>query len=43
MTRWKSDLSDKIKQEFFQAVTMLVLVYGYTIWNNKTQGKKAKG
>ena len=27
---WKSDLSDKIKQEFFQAVAVLVLLYGCT-------------
>ena len=30
MTTWKSDLSDEIKQEFFQAVS--VLLYGCTTW-----------
>ena len=29
-TIWISDLSDKIKQEFFQAVAVSVLVYGFT-------------
>ena len=28
LVKWKSDLSDKIKLEFFQAVTMTVLLYG---------------
>ena len=27
---WKSDLSDKIKQDFFQAVAVLMLLYGCT-------------
>ena len=27
---WKSDLSNKIKDEFFQAVAMSVLLYGGT-------------
>ena len=29
---WKSDLSDKIKQEFFQAVAMSILLYRCTRW-----------
>ena len=29
---WKSDLSDKIKQELFPAVTVPVLMYGCTTW-----------
>ena len=29
---WKSDLSDKMKQEFFQIVAISVLLYGGTIW-----------
>ena len=28
----ESDLSDKIKQHFFQAVAMLILLYGCTKW-----------
>ena len=39
---WKSDLSDKTKQEFFQAVTVPMLLYGCTIWTNKTLGEKAR-
>ena len=31
LIRQKSDLSDKIKQKFFQAVAVLVLLYGCTI------------
>ncbi len=27
---WKSDLYDKIKQDFFQAVIVSILLYGYT-------------
>ena len=27
---WKSDLTDKMKHSFFQAVVMLILLYGYT-------------
>ena len=30
ITIWKSDFYDKIRQEFFQAVDMFVLLYGYT-------------
>ena len=32
LTIWKSEISDKIKQEFFQAVIMPVLLYGCTTW-----------
>ena len=29
---WKSDLTDKIKHSFFQAVVVLILLYGCTTW-----------
>ena len=29
---WKSDLTDKMKRSFFQAVVMLILLYGCTTW-----------
>ena len=29
---WKSDLTDKMKRSFFQAVIMLILLYGCTTW-----------
>ena len=29
---WKSDLTDKIKGSFFQAVVVPILLYGYTTW-----------
>ena len=29
---WKSDLTDKMKRTFFQAVVVLILLYGYTTW-----------
>ena len=29
---WKSDLTDKMKHRFFQAVVMLILLYGCTTW-----------
>ena len=29
---WKSDFSDKIKWDFFQAVAVTVLLYGCTAW-----------
>ena len=32
MTIWRSDLSDKIKWEFFQAVAVSVLLHGCTTW-----------
>ena len=31
LTTWKYDMSNKIKREFFQAVTVSVLLYGNTI------------
>ena len=31
-TIWKSDLPDKIKLDFFQAVTVSILLYGCTTW-----------
>ena len=40
---WKSDLSDKIKLEFYQTEAMSVLLYGSTIWNlMKHLEKKAR-
>ena len=29
---WKSDLTDKIKRNFFQAIVMSILLYGCTTW-----------
>ena len=29
---WKSDLSNKIKQDFFQVVALMILLYGCTSW-----------
>ena len=29
---WKSDLTNKVKQSFFQAVVVLILLYGCTTW-----------
>ena len=29
---WKSDLTDKLKRQFFQAVVVSVLLYGCTTW-----------
>ena len=34
-TLWKSNISDKIKWEFFQSVTVSVLLYGCTTWLQK--------
>ena len=31
-TIWKSNLTDKMKRSFFQAVVVLILLYGYTTW-----------
>ena len=42
---WKSDLSDKIKPEFFQAVPMSELLYGSTIekcWEKYLNGNSKK-
>ena len=41
---WKSDLSNKIKWDFFQAVAMTVLLYGCTTWTlMKCMEKKPDG
>ena len=40
---WKSDLPDKIKLAFFQAVAVSVLLYESTIWNNNMHGEKLDG
>ena len=38
---WKSDLSDKIKRNFFQAVVVFILLYECTTWMlNKRMEKK---
>ena len=39
--KWKSDLSDKIKHNFFQAVGVSVLLYGCISWTQK-HGEKAR-
>ena len=36
---WKLDLTDKIKQSFFQAAVMLILLYGCTTWTNRMEKK----
>ena len=37
----RSDLTDKIKRSFFQAMVMLILLYGYTTWTlTKCKEKK---
>ena len=42
--RWKSNLSDKIKRIFFQAVVVSILLYGCTIWTlSKRIEKKLNG
>ena len=41
---WKSDLSNKIKQDFFQAVAVSILLYGCTTWSlTKCMEKKLDG
>ena len=41
---WKSDLTDKIKRSFFQAVVVLILLYGCTSWMpTKRMEKKLDG
>ena len=41
---WKSDLTDIIKLSFFQAVVVLILIYGCTIWTlTKRMEKKVDG
>ena len=39
-TIWKSDLSDKIKRDFFSAVTVSVLLYDSTTRTLNTRRKK---
>ena len=29
---WKSDMTDKMKRSYFQAVVVSILLYGFTIW-----------
>ena len=41
---WKSDLTDKIKRSFFEAVVVLILLYGCTTWTlTKRMEKKLDG
>ena len=41
---WKSDLTDKMKRSFFQAVVMSILLYGCTTWTlTKRLEKKLDG
>ena len=41
---WKSDLTDKMKRSFFQAVVVLILLYGCTTWTlTKRLEKKLDG
>ena len=41
---WKSDLTDEIKCSFFQAVVVLILLYGCTTWTlTKRMEKKLNG
>ena len=37
---WKSDLTDKIKRSFFQAVVVSILLYGCTSWTLTKRMKK---
>ena len=37
---WKSDLSDKMKRSFFQAVVVSILLYGCTTWTLTKRLKK---
>ena len=37
---WKSDLSDKIKRNFFQAAVVSILLYGCTTWMQTKRIKK---
>ena len=42
--KWKSDLSDKIKRNFFQAPVVSILLYGCIIWTQtKSIEKKLDG
>ena len=38
--KWKSDLTDKMKRSFFQAVVVLILLYGCTTWTRTKRLKK---
>ena len=41
---WKSDLTDKIKRNFFQAAVVSILLYGCTTWTpTKRMEKKLDG
>ena len=41
---WKSDLTDKMKRDFFQAAVVLILLYGCTTWTpTKRMEKKLDG
>ena len=41
---WKSDLTDRMKRSFFQAVVVSILLYGCTTWTlTKRMGKKLDG
>ena len=40
---WKSDLTDKIKRSFFQAVVVSILLYGCTTWTLTKQLKNLDG
>ena len=41
---WKSDLTDKMKRSFFQAVVVSILLYGCTTWTlTKRLAKKLDG
>ena len=37
---WKSDLTDKMKRSFFQAVVVLILLYEWTTWTLTKQLEK---
>ena len=39
---WKSDLTNKMKRSFFQAVVASILLYGCTTLTNKTAGEEAR-
>ena len=38
---WKSDFSDKIKRNFFQAAVVSMLLYGCTTWTWTKRTKKS--
>ena len=41
---WKSDLTDKMKRNFFQAAVVSILLYGCTTWTlTKRMEKKLEG